>query len=160
MIALPAELESHVQLESTTLCFCWKVTRKDGVKSGFTDHDEALVFDSVSFAPESGFNASAAETALGLAVTPMEVEGALSAAQITEADLSSGVYDGAEVETWLVNWQDISARARLRVACISAVEYSGGMFKAELKSRMDMLERRNGRTIRRNCGAEIGRAHV
>lgn len=158
MTTLPPELESHVQLESTSLCFCWKVTRKDGVKSGFTDHDETISFDTVSFEPESGFNASSAESALGLAVSSMDIEGALSSALITEAGLSSGAYDGAEVETWLVNWQDISARARLRVAYISAISFSGGLFKAELKSRMDMLDRRNGRTIRRHCDADLGDA--
>jgi uncharacterized phage protein (TIGR02218 family) len=156
VITLPAALESHVQLESTSLCFCWKVTRKDGVKSGFTDHDETILFDAVSFEPESGFNASSAESALGLAVSSMDVEGALSSARINEADLSSGAYDGAEVETWLVNWQEIAARAKLRVAYVSKIEMSGGMFKAELKSRMDMLDRRNGRTIRRHCGADLG----
>jgi uncharacterized phage protein (TIGR02218 family) len=158
VIILPPALESHVQLESTSLCFCWKVTRRDGVKSGFTDHDETLIFDSVSFEPESGFNASSAESALGLAVSSMDIEGALSSAGITEAELSSGVYDGAEVETWLVNWQDAAARARLRVAYISAVSFSGGTFKAELKSRMDILDKRNGRTIRRHCDADLGDA--
>jgi uncharacterized phage protein (TIGR02218 family) len=158
VITLPAALESHVQLESTTLCFCWKVTRKDSVKSGFTDHDETILFDAVSFEPESGFNASSAESALGLAVSSMDVEGALSSARISEADLSSGAYDGAEVETWLVNWQDINARAKLRVAYISAISFSGGLFKAELKSRMDMLDKRSGRTIRRHCDAELGDA--
>ena len=158
MITLPPALESHVQLESTSLCFCWKVTRKDGVRSGFTDHDETLGFDTVSFEPESGFNASSAESALGLAVSSMDIEGALSSAGITEAELSSGVYDGAEVETWLVNWQDVTARARLRVAYVSKIEMSGGLFKAELKSRMDMLDRRSGRTIRRHCDADLGDA--
>lgn len=158
MISLPPALESHVQLESTSLCFCWKVTRKDGVKSGFTDHDETLVFDTVSFEPESGFNASSAESALGLAVSSMDIDGALSSAGITEAELSSGVYDGAEVETWLVNWQDVAARAKLRTAYVSKIEMSGGMFKAELKSRMDMLDKRSGRTIRRHCDADLGDA--
>ena len=159
MITLPPALESHVQLESTSLCFCWKVTRKDGVKSGFTDHDETLVFDAVSFEPESGFNASSAESALGLAVSSMDVEGALSSAGITEAELSSGIYDGAEVETWLVNWQDIvRARQAARRLMSRRSKLSGGLFKAELKSRMDMLDRRNGRTIRRHCDADLGDA--
>jgi uncharacterized phage protein (TIGR02218 family) len=158
MITLPPGLESHIQLESTTLCFCWKVTRKDGVKIGFTDHDETISFDGVSFEPESGLNASAAEASLGLAVGTMEVEGALSSTAISEADLSSGLFDGAEVETWLVNWQSIADRARLRVGYIARIEMSGGVFKAELKSRTHMLDKRIGRTIRRHCDAELGDA--
>ncbi len=110
----------------------------------------------MSFEPESGFNASAAEASLGLAVSTMEVEGALSSSRISEADLSSGVFDGAEVETWLVNWQNVTDRARLRVSYISKIEMTGGLFKAELKSRTHMLDRRIGRTIRRHCDAELG----
>jgi uncharacterized phage protein (TIGR02218 family) len=156
MITLPSALESHVQIEATSLCFCWKVTRKDGAVSGFTDHDETLIFDSVSFEPETGFNASASESALGLAISSMDIEGALSSAGINEAELSAGLYDGAEVATYLVNWQDISARARLRISTISKVELSGNVFKAELKSRMHELDKVSGRTIRRHCGADLG----
>jgi uncharacterized phage protein (TIGR02218 family) len=156
MITLPPALESHVQGEATSLCFCWKVTRKDGGVSGFTDHDEALTFDAVSFEPETGFNASASESTLGLAISSMDIEGALSSAGISEAELSAGLYDGAEVETYLVNWQDVSARVRLRIATISKVELSGNVFKAELKSRMDRLDKVSGRTIRRHCSADLG----
>ncbi len=158
MISLPPALESHVQLEATSLCFCWRVTRRDSVVSGYTDHDQALLFDTVSYEPETGFNASSSETALGLAVSSMDIEGALSSVGISEAELSAGLYDGAEVETWLVNWQDVAARARLRVATIARVEMSGNMFKAELKSRMDQFDRVSGRTIRRNCDTDLGSA--
>jgi uncharacterized phage protein (TIGR02218 family) len=156
MITLPPGLESHAQLQSTTLCFCWKVTLKDGIKIGFTDHDETISFDGVSFEPESGLNASAAEASLGLAVGTMDVEGALSSTAISEADLSSGAFDGAEVETWLVNWQSITDRVRLRVSLIARIEMNSGVFKAELKSRTHMLDKRIGRTIRRHCDAELG----
>jgi len=156
MITLPPGLGSHVQSEATTLCFCWKVTREDGVKIGFTDHDEAISFDGVSYEPESGLNASAAEASLGLAVGTMEVDGALNSTAISEADLTSGLFDGAEVETWLVNWQSVAERVRLRVSYIARIETSGGVFKAELKSRTHILDKRIGRTIRRHCDAELG----
>jgi uncharacterized phage protein (TIGR02218 family) len=47
---------------------------------------------------------------------------------------------------------------RLRVSVIAKIEMAGGLFKAELKSRAEMLDRRSGRTIRRHCDAALGDA--
>lgn len=49
MRALPAGLQSHLDSGATTLCWCWRITRNDGVAFGFTDHDRDLQFDGTSF---------------------------------------------------------------------------------------------------------------
>ena len=50
---------AHVQTGLTTLARCWKLTRKDGWVRGFTDHDEVLVIDGVTFAADTGLTAQA-----------------------------------------------------------------------------------------------------
>lgn len=40
MKIIPAALAEHLKGDATTTCHCWKVTLKDGVTIGFTDHDE------------------------------------------------------------------------------------------------------------------------
>jgi uncharacterized phage protein (TIGR02218 family) len=104
---LPAGLQAHLDTGATTLAWCWKVTRTDATVMGFTDHDRDLVFDGVTFAAATGFTASEAVSSLGLSVDNLEVEGALAAAAITEEDLAAGLYDGAGVELWRVNWADV-----------------------------------------------------
>lgn len=106
-------LFAHLATGSTTTCRAWKVLRRDGVAYGFTDHDRDLSFDAMVFKASSGMTARALQAATGLAVDNSEAVGALSDAAITEADLMAGRFDGAEVRSWLVNWQDVDQRIAL-----------------------------------------------
>ena len=110
MRVLPEGLQAHLDTGATTLCHCWRVTRADGVRLGFTDHDDALDFDGTRFEAASGFEGTEAVSALGLRVGSAEVAGAFSSDRITRAELEGGVYDGAGVEVWLVNWADLAQR--------------------------------------------------
>jgi uncharacterized phage protein (TIGR02218 family) len=140
------------------VCQCWKLTRKDGVVSGFTDHDLPLMIDGVVCRPGSGFAASEARSSLGLAVDTVDVEGALSSADLAEEDIEAGFFDGATVETYLVNWTEPAQFARIRKAVIGKITMSDGRFVAELQSMTQSLDQPNGRTVRRVCDAELGDA--
>ena len=59
MKSLSPALQAHLDDGTTTLAWCWRITRPDGVALGFTDHDRMLAFDGTEFEPESGFAASA-----------------------------------------------------------------------------------------------------
>ena len=98
MKTFPAGLQAHLDTGATTLAWCWKVERGDRTILGFTDHDRDILFDGVTFAAATGFTASEVVSSLGLSVDNLDVEGALAAAAITEADLGAGLYDGAMVE--------------------------------------------------------------
>jgi uncharacterized phage protein (TIGR02218 family) len=152
----PEALAAHLAGDVTTVCQCWKLTRGDGVVRGFTDHDRPLAVDGVDCEPGSGFAASEARSSLGLAVDTVDVEGALSSADLAEADIEAGLFDGATVETYLVNWSDPAQYARIRKAVIGKITRSDGRFAAELESVAQALDRPNGRTVRRNCDAELG----
>ena len=68
MKSLPPGLQAHLSCGTTTLCWCWKTVRGDALVQGFTDHDEALAFDGVTYQAASGFTASEVQSTLGLAV--------------------------------------------------------------------------------------------
>ncbi len=38
MKSLPPALQAHLDDGTTTLAWCWRITRADGVTFGFTDH--------------------------------------------------------------------------------------------------------------------------
>ncbi|MCQ0989600.1 DUF2163 domain-containing protein [Jiella marina] len=140
----------------TTLSHCWRLTRKDGVVFGFTDHDGLLEFDGTRFEATSGLSASEAEAALGLGPTTREVEGALSSVAITEADIAAGRYDGAKVETFVVDWRNPAAHLRVDVSQIGEVKRSAVAFTAELRSLATKLDAVRGRLYRRRCDAVLG----
>lgn len=158
MSTFPPELLAHLGGEATSVCHCWRVTREDGVVTGYSDHDGVVTFDGTEFRPQSGFSASEARETLGLATDTVDVEGVLSSDTLDADDLAAGKYDGANVETWLVNWRDTQQRALLRRAVIGRVTLEDGRFRAELESTKLHFNQPGGRWFRRACDAELGDA--
>ena len=66
MRTIPDGLQAHLDGEATTLCHAWRVTRRDGVVMGFTDHDRDLAFGGLAYLAASGFAASETEDGNGL----------------------------------------------------------------------------------------------
>lgn len=156
MRQIPAGLAAHLAGGTTTLARCWRITRPDGVQLGFTDHDRALLFDAVSHEPAAGFVASEMPTSLGLSVDTSEVMGALVSPTLTESDLLAGLYDGARIELWLVNWTTPSERLLLEVGVIGEITRIGAAFKAEMRSLAHLLDQEQGRVYAATCDADLG----
>lgn len=153
---LPPGLATHLEGGVTTLARCWRLTRRDGVTLGFTDHDRDLTFDGVTHRADSGFSPSAMESLPGVAVSNLDVEGALRADAITEADLAKGRYDDAECRLYLVNWQDVSQRVLLRRGHVGEVRRGRGGFSAELRGLAHRLDQSCGRSFERGCAWTLG----
>lgn len=155
-MTMPAGLADHLGRAVTSVCHCWRLARKDGVVSGYTDHDRPLIFDGTAFEPETGLSASEARSSLGLAVDTVDVEGALSSDRIRNEDIAAGLYDNATVETFLVNWMSPGQFALLRTATVGKITRSDQRFIAELESATHALDQLRGRYVSRSCDAELG----
>lgn len=152
-------LHAHLAQGLTTVARAWRLTRRDGKEFGFTDHDEALSFDDLRFEANGGLTASALLQTSGLSIDNSEALGALSDARITEADINAGLYDGAEVVSWLVNWADVSERKILFRGFVGEVRRGDGAFTAELRGLTEALNEPQGRTYLKTC-SELGLAGV
>lgn len=153
---LPAALAAHLAEGVTTLCQCWRITRRDGAVLGFTDHDRDLVAEGTAFIAAAAISGSESALASGLAVTGTELSGALSDDALTEADLAAGLYDGAGVEVFLVNWAEPSQTLLLRRGSIGEVRAADGAFAAEIRSAADALNQTRGRLFTATCDADLG----
>lgn len=156
MKTLPAGLAAHLASGATTLCWCWRLTRRDGVVLGFTDHDRDLAFDGTTFEAAAGFTASEIKDEVGLAVDNLEVESALSSGRLEETDLGAGLYDGAQVEIFRVNWQDTDQRLLMRTGSLGEVRRSGISFAAEIRGLAHHLQQPGGRLYQYACDADVG----
>lgn len=156
MRALPPALAAAVDTEAASLCTCWILFRADGERLGFTDHDEPLVLEGVACEAASGWTAGAADAELGWAAGQAAASGALSSDAITEADIAAGLYDGAAVETWRVDWSNPAANARLRRETVHRLVRTGAGFTAELEGPLAALRRVVGRAYDRTCDAQLG----
>jgi len=158
MSGISPSLRDELRRDCTTLCHCWRVERRDGRVFGFTDHDRPLTVAGQDYEPQSGFTQTEARASLGMAVDAVDVEGALSSDTLTEEDIAAGLFDGATVETLLVNWLQPGQFAPVRAAAIGRIVRADGRFVAELESRAASLDKPNGRYLRRNCDARLGDA--
>jgi uncharacterized phage protein (TIGR02218 family) len=156
MKVLDAGLAAHLDGGETTLAHCWRITRNDGLVLGFTDHDLTLDFDGIEFVPAHGLDGGEAPARLGAGVDTSEVLGVLHADAITEDDILLGRFDGAEVETWRVNWTAPEQRVLLRRDTVGEIVREDGVFRAELRSPQTGLNRTAGRIYGALCDAELG----
>jgi uncharacterized phage protein (TIGR02218 family) len=158
MKLLPPAVQAHLATGTTTLAWCWRITRNDGTRLGFTDHDRDLAFDDTTFEAATGFTASEIRDALGLSVDNLEVSSALKSDRLNEDHLASGLYDDAAVEIWRVNWADTEQRVLMRSGSLGEVRRSGAAFTAEVRGLAHYLQQPRGRLYQSGCDADLGDA--
>ena len=158
MKALSPALQAHLDDGTTTLSWCWRISRADGVMLGFTDHDRVLTFDGTDFEPESGFAASEVRSGSDLSVDAQDAEGVLRSDRITETDIIDGRWDAAQVELWRVNWADTSQRVLMRLGAVGQIRRGRMAFVAEVRSLAHLLGQTVGRTFQASCDAALGDA--
>ncbi|MEL6679668.1 MAG: DUF2163 domain-containing protein [Pseudomonadota bacterium] len=158
MRVLDREFQAKLDGGATTLCRCWQVRRRDGVVMGFTDHDVDLTFGGIEHAAATGLTAGALEAVTGLAVDTAGVAGAVRSDAVREEDIAAGLYDGAEVTAFLVDWQRPEHRIQRFTGQLGEITRGTVAFEAELLSLADRLNRPVGRAILKRCDAVLGDA--
>lgn len=158
MRSIAPDLAAQLAGETATLCHAWRLIRRDGFVIGFTDHDRDLVLDGTIFRARAGLEAAEITAELGLAVGGGEVSGALTSAEITEADLAAGLYDEASIETSLVDWTAPSRRLLLDLATLGEIRRGETSFVAELRGIAHRYDEERGRIVRSTCDADLGDA--
>jgi uncharacterized phage protein (TIGR02218 family) len=158
MKSLSPALQAHLDEGTTTLAWCWRIARADGMSFGFTDHDRTLSFDGTDFEPESGLTASEVRSGSDLSVDAQDAEGVLTSDRITETDILDGRWDNAVVEVWRVNWADTGQRVLIRRGAIGQIRRGRLAFVAEVRSLAHVLGQTVGRTFQATCDAALGDA--
>ncbi|MGA0539256.1 DUF2163 domain-containing protein [Neotabrizicola sp. VNH66] len=151
-------LLEHAASGASGICRIWTISRADGVVLGFTDHDRDLMLDGVLCRAGSGMSAVALQQSSGLSVDNTEAVGLLSDGAVTEAELSAGRYDGAEVRIWSVAWADPSVRRELFRGSLGEVVRRGSEFRVELRGQAEALNQTMGHAYTRQCSAVLGDA--
>ncbi len=156
MKQLSDDFAAHLNGQATTLANCWRLTRRDGVILGFTDHDQPLTIDGVTYAASTGLTASQVVSSADLSTGGGDVSGALASAAITEADIAAGRYDGATIDVFVFNWADTTQFLQVRSGLIGEVTRQDQAFVAEVRSLATALEQERGRIYQHLCDADFG----
>ncbi|MBL8548378.1 MAG: DUF2163 domain-containing protein [Hyphomonadaceae bacterium] len=155
---IPEELAARIATGVTSLATIWKLTRRDEAVFGFTDHDRTLSIEGVDYEPASGFAPGVIEKSLGLGVDAASAAGALSSDAIGADDLANGLWDGARVDIWRVDWTDPDLKAHLFAGRLGEVRRGARAFEAELRGLQAQLNKPVGRVFARFCDADLGDA--
>jgi uncharacterized phage protein (TIGR02218 family) len=154
MKQISTDLAAHIAGEVTTLATCWKLTCRDSTAFGFTDHDSDISIDSILYKAESGFTPSAIQNSASLSVDNLDIEGMLSAGNITEADIMAGLYDFAEIEIFQVNYNDITqGKLKLRRGWLGEVSLVNQQFVVEVRGLTQRLSQTIGELYSASCRA-------
>jgi uncharacterized phage protein (TIGR02218 family) len=150
-------LAAHLAGEVTTLATCWRLERADGWVRGFTDHDRELVVDGLTYVASTGFLPSAIKTASDLSVDNLDVDGFLDDAALRAEDLIAGLFDGARIEVFIVNWADLGqGRLLLRKGFLGEIKRADQRFSAEIRGLSNRLQQTAGKLYSRLCRVDLG----
>lgn len=157
MKTISGPLASHLNLDTTTLATCWKVTRTDGTVYAFTDHDQDLTVSAVTYISSNSYTRSALKNDQSLAVDNLEVIGMFNDSSIKDSDMANGFFDYADVEMFIVNWRDLTMGIlKLRKGWLGeCVMTPTGVFKAELRGLTQALTTQWGDLFSPTCRADL-----
>ena len=146
--------------ELDTAASWWRIYRKDGVTLGFTTHDRDLWFDGILHRSAPGMLPSSIRQSIRLSDDEAEVSGALGHDTIRDADIAAGRFDGAQIESGIVDWDKLTS-ASLYSGSIAGVSQDATGFSAQLQSAkadldIDPVPRASPSCRARFCGPGCG----
>lgn len=160
MKTLTPAMQAHLAGAVTTLATCWRIKRRDDQLFYFTDHDADILYDGQVYVAAASFTRTAVDTKSGTGVDNMDVAALIDDEQVTERDLRMGLFDGAEVWVFLVNWQNPEhGHIALRRGFIGeVVTQHNGTYAAQLMGLLNRIDQRFIDFYSPICRADLGDA--
>lgn len=156
---IPPALKASLGDEVTSLAFCWRVQRADGIVIGFTSHDRPIILDGLGYEPAPGMTPSAVSASDDLEGGGMEVTGALSSSAIRADDIASGRYDAARVSLLIADWRrPVDGSAVLARGVLGDIAQRDGTFEATLQTVQSQLSAIPVELCSPECRARFGDA--
>lgn len=155
-----AGMQTLIASDAPTLARLWRVVRVDGQIFTFTDHNRDIAYGGDTYLAALGYRGAAVSSGADLAVDETELDGMLDSASIKESDLRAGLWDGAAVRIFLVNWANTAdGEIKVRRGTLGEVIMrDDGSFRAELRGMAQPLQTTIGSLYQATCRADLGDA--
>lgn len=158
MLNLPPALNDALASEVADLCWCWRLSRRDGLQLGFTQHDAALTLDGLVYQPVGTASLPDAETQAGLAPGSGTLHLAFQDEAISRDDAQQGLWNDARLDLLQTRWRNPIDFAHLQSWWFGEIRMSRRGCEVELVERQHKLEQVIGRVFSRACDASLGDA--
>ncbi len=165
MLTLDPAFKAALNKTPSTICWCWLITRKDGGQLGFTSLDIPIQIGNVSYYGTTGFNPGAAQQSQGVdKVDSQTLKGILDRSGISKTDLNSGIYDGAQVRRFLVDYTNLPSsldleppkHRELPIAFIGSKKQNNLGYELQIKDLISKLDNKIGTVTTKTCRANLG----
>jgi uncharacterized phage protein (TIGR02218 family) len=145
-------LKAHYGLSSTTISRQWRFERRDGEIVRVTTCARDLEINGEVYRAKEGLNPTAVSQEATVAVANSEVNGTMAAESVDEEDLFAGLWDGAFVTVFEVNFRDLSMGIlSLQSGNIGDVKAGRTAFTAEVRGLTQSLQNVVGRVFTKGC---------
>jgi hypothetical protein len=153
-----ANLKAHMALNATTLCQLWIITRKDGTIFRYTDHDVDVSYGGQTYVALNSQELSALEQKTDLSVDTLEFDVILNDSGISRDDVIAGLFDLAEVEIYIINYETPSDGVMQLISgnLGNALIMDDHLATIEFRSLAQKLNVSIGRTYTHECDANLG----
>lgn len=134
---------ADAKLCHTTECQIWIIRRTDGEIYRFTTHDQLINWRGHDYKPCAGLRASAVASAMvstGNDAGDVQAVGILSDDDISEQDVADGLFDGARIQVWRVNWRrPQETPVRLVRGILTSAQHDGLTYTASVQTPVSRL---------------------
>jgi hypothetical protein len=157
--AITTAMTAHLAGDVRTIATCVQVTRQDGTVWGFTDCDQNIDYNGVTYQSASGYTASAVMSSASMATSNLEIAGLLlaSGGAIEQADIESGVWSNAAVLIFLVNYADLTmGQVNLTSGNLGEWTVMNGGWKVELRGLSQTMQQTYTPQYSATCRATFG----
>ena len=158
MRTVPANLQTRIEANSSTLTTCLTITRTDSTILRFTDFDRDIVIGSDTYKANVGYTKTAIISGSKMDVDNVEFGGFFSDEGITKEDIRTRTYDFAKAELILVDAAAISAgSAVLRKGILGEFNIiSDDTYTCEIRGLTQYLIRTVGEFYQHECRVDLG----
>lgn len=139
----------------TTICTLWRLALGDSRVFLFTDHDDVLTVEGMTYHPRQSLVETDADARLGLRHDGGAVRGLFDMPDLTAADVREGALDGARLSRLSYDWRNGGVPTLISVGRIGDVKVAGHGFEAEWLGLSSLLDRSTGRVFSRSCDASF-----
>lgn len=124
---------------------------------GFTDHDQSIVFDKVTFLGATGYTPTATTNSGDLSVDNLDMYGLIDSETVTNEDILAGRYDYARLWFFLLDYTNLAAlEGTIKYGRIGEVSLQRDLFSAEFRGLAQALDQDTVRHYVPSCFATLG----
>jgi uncharacterized phage protein (TIGR02218 family) len=154
---LPAALQTHVALQTTSLAYGLKITREDGTIYGFTSHESDDEISGVTYQASPGVDVSSIVSSAGLQVGNLELTTLDDGEVFTTEDILGHRWRNAAFTLFRYNWESLSDGVEtLIVGTLGEIEIRQSQLVIELRDLRQYLQHPVGSPSTKTCRYRLG----